>query len=89
MVEFEREVLDRLIRTEGKLDGLYELIEAIEHDLYGNGQPGISHRLTVAETKLSERTTPPKTATYGVPAGVSALAVIMWEVFKRKVGLPE
>jgi hypothetical protein len=70
---FEREVLDRLTRIEGHLSGFREMLEDIEYDLDGNGQPGIKHRLSVLETRVDERTS--RKQTYGVP-GMVALVVM-------------
>jgi len=46
------------------------------------GPDGVKRRLAVLETKVEERTAP-KTITYGIPAGVAGLLVVIWEAAKR------
>ena len=93
---FERAVLTELsdLRTQQavantKLSTLIELVSDLQADLDGNGRRGIKDRLSIVETKVEERTGYSRTQALGVPAGFSALAVVLFEIIKRKVGMPE
>ena len=63
---------------------LYEDVEDIKTKLGGNGQPGMSDRLTVVETRLDERTSKAKPVAYG---GLGLIAYIAAEWLRAKFGI--
>lgn len=62
---------------------VYDDVQEIKRDLLG--PDGLVRRVSVVETRVDERTT--KKAQYGVPAGFSALAILLYEIAKAKVGI--
>lgn len=84
-VETQLEVLSSSILVrQGYDDDLKErvetLIEAINHDLQGNGNPGIKHRLRVVEEKMAGFA---RVLWVVIPAGALAVAKLVWAELKR------
>lgn len=84
-VETQLEVLSSSILVrQGYDDDLKErvetLIEAINHDLQGNGNPGIKHRLRVVEEKIAGFA---RVLWVVIPAGALAVAKLVWAELKR------
>lgn len=57
-----------------------ELIETINHDLQGNGNQGIKHRLRVVEEKIAGFA---RVLWVVMPAGALAVAKLVWAELKR------
>lgn len=57
-----------------------ELIETINHDLQGNGNPGIKHRLRVVEEKMAGFA---RVLWLVIPTGAAAIVKLVWSELKR------
>ena len=84
-MEYTQADRDRMIRIEGKLDGVLERTEDIEHDLYGNGRPGLVSEFVSLATKVDERTDPKKVA--GVSGFLSAVITLLGALLAREAGV--
>jgi len=49
MTHFEREVIDRLGRIEEQNKTQFRRLEMVEHEIYGNGHPGLAQRVQAIE----------------------------------------
>lgn len=56
------------------------LIQTINHDLQGNGNPGIKHRLRVVEEKMAGFA---RVLWLVIPAGLLAMVKLVWAELKR------
>lgn len=84
-MEYAQEDRDRLIRIEGKLDDAFQRIDDIEHDLYGNGRPGLVSEHAVLRTLVDERTSPAKAA--GAASALTAAVGLVLAAIGRHLGL--
>ena len=82
---FEVEVLSRLARIEEKMDGSIARLEDIEHDLYGNGRPGLLAEHIQLRTEVAERTNPKKVA--GIASALTSVITILGALLAREAGV--
>ena len=61
-------------------------VRDLKHVIEGNGQPGVSHRLTALETRVDERTSPSKSAVMGLSGGTAVALTLIAEWLKAKLG---
>ena len=67
---------------------VYDDMQEMKRDLLGSAGfiDTTRDRLAVLETKIDERTTK-RAQAYGIPAGVSALGILVWEIVKSKMNV--
>lgn len=53
--QLQTQILERLTRIEEKQDAAKEAAEKLQHDLFGNGQPGIIASLSGRVSKLEDK----------------------------------